>query len=197
MCEGLLFCMVFVPVMFRKAITDLRRDSKGLFRSGAVAMQMTSVRAGVHARQGEVLHINVNTGHHRITRGHEVVQADSLRAAGLIRVALVAGSVEMQDALSVLRLEATQIGHGCRLRISDGREPVMDLGILPECARDDRLWPMFWGANPRLGRDIVRPQCDVVLASLGKGLVHHARLSPQLDRFEMSAAIGWGLVLSS
>lgn len=55
----------------------------------------------------------------------------------------------------------------------------------------------FAGLDYRLGRDIVRPQCDVVLASLGKGLVHHARLSPQLDRFEMSAAIGWGLVLSS
>lgn len=146
---------------------------------------------GLSVVDGEIVHIAVNTGHMRKSRSQHDGPLRQFAVELQLRTALASGSIELDGALSVMRLSATKVEEDLHLRVSSGRELLVEWGVFCGTGDGHRLWDIMWASNRRLGRDIKRPAANVVLTVMQPALVHHASLCGMLDEFEEAIASAW------
>lgn len=170
------------------------RLNRGL---GGLATDGPTRLLGVTALHGETLHIAVNSGHVRRSRALPETSLRQFAVELQLRAALSSGAVELDGALSVLRLSAARWDDALAVRISDGRALLVEWGIFLAGWQGQRLWDLMWTRNPGLGKDLKRPAHDVLLTVMHPALVHHASLCRMLDAYEEDAVTAWRTVGAS
>ena len=154
-------------------------------------MNQVSTVLGIEVMAGEALHIAVNTGHIRKSQSRVDGSLRQFAVELQIRTALAVGSVELDGALSVLRLLVRKSDEHLGMSLSDGREVIVEWGVFLAERKGERLWESMWSRNRRIGRDFHRPPYDTVLTFAHPALVHHASLCKKLDEFQVDAMSAW------